>query len=73
MQSRQLICHHLQAQRAIDHLEQEIIPKSVIPPLLPTTFDGMSQFRGGQVAGTFSFGGLGEFSHAQPGSIGCIC
>lgn len=46
------------AQRALDYLEQELVPRSSLTPLLPLFFDATS--RPDQLSGTFGFGAMAD-------------
>lgn len=46
------------AQRAVDYLEQVLVPRSTLSPLLPLFFDATS--RPDQLAGTFGFGAMAD-------------
>lgn len=50
------------AQRAIDYLDQIVIPRSDMKPLLPSAFDSQVERTNIQVQGDYTFGGMGESS-----------
>lgn len=47
------------AQRAIDYLDQVVIPRSDMKPLLPAAFDSQVERTNVQVQGDYTFGGMG--------------
>ena len=49
------------AQRAIDYLDQVVIPRSELSPLLPSMFDSQVERTNLSVQGEYTFGGMCEY------------
>jgi mannosyl-oligosaccharide alpha-1,2-mannosidase len=56
-------------QRAIDYLEEVVVPRSTMTPLLPLFFDSQIERTNLQVQGEFGYGAMGALN----GTAFCVC
>lgn len=61
------------AQRAIDYLDQVVIPRADMTPLLPAAFDSQVERTNLQVQGEYTFGGMGKENQTVSDDRMLIC